>query len=552
MRRFGTSHAGLTLVLLAALAAGVAWAGIDDAYRHYRKSESKLERNELDEALELVERAIKAHPESGVFQMGIQPRDYFPYYLRGMIRLRMGEADLALEDFLDEQSRGAIEPSSPLNAALSSRIDEARALDNERPEVRITSTEIREFEFVNRHGAEIEEAELLISGTAEDTRSGIRSISVAGREVALTARDGVHHFNETIRVDARSTELPVIVQDAADNVTTFDHPIELPALSLGEQAERIHAVIVGVNEYDRGHLDENGDCTEELRSSCDGRFTCHALSDLSYSVADAQRVAELLYRRGVPERNVTLLVSGGGTNDATRENVEAAIARAREADGDKVLFFFSGHGMLSRDQDNLMILENTRTWECADRTDDEEEPQADDPVRRASPLEETAISVASVARQLKESRSPERYIILDACRTPVTATKSVGTKEIPGFSAEGIKGIRLVLEEVEEDRGRDPIIFYSTLERKVSVEWNTKGSGYFTWFLIQGLRRNLALDELKRFVQAGVKQQTQEDLCGRAQDPELCAYLQAPYLQLPPELEQNYDLQAQTYILGGK
>lgn len=535
--------------LAALLICCVAWfgnpalGGIDDAYQHYRKAESKLDHGELLAALALVNQAIEAHPDSGVIQMGIQPRNYFPYLLRGTIHLRMADADAALEDFLEEQRQGAIEQVASLNSTLGNRIDEARALDNERPEVRITQAEIREFEFVDRDGVQVEEVELLVTGTARDARSGIRSISIAGREVALTARDGVHDFNAAIRVDADATELPVIVRDAAGNVTTFEHPIGLPPLSLGDRAGGIHAVIVGVNEYDKSYRDERGECREALRDSCGGRFACHALSDLNYSVSDAERLAELLRRRGVPPENIALLVSGNGKHDATRKNVAAAIARAQEVAGDKLLFFFSGHGMLSRDQDNLMILEDTQAWECDDGNAD---------TRAPTMLQETSLSVASVARRFKESASPERFIILDACRTPVTATKSVGTNNAPGFSAEGIKGIRLVLDEVEEDRGIDPIIFYSTLERKVSVEWNTKGSGYFTWFLIQGLRRGLPLDELKRFVQAGVKQQTLTDFCDQAQDPSSCEYLQAPYLQLPPELEQNYDRQARTYILGGE
>jgi hypothetical protein len=187
-----------------------------------------------------------------------------------------------------------------------------------------------------------------------------------------------------------------------------------------------------------------------------------------------------------------------------------------------------------------MLLSDTRGWECGAPLGGE-----------STAIEQTALGVTEVARALMQSPIKQRYIILDACRSPRLATKGTDSRQSsPGFSLAGTKGLGLVTVTEPADRGFEPIVFYSTLEKKVSIEWNRNQSGYFTYFLLQGLRRDLPLDALKTYVQQNVKEQTMQDLCSADPAGTSCPYVQAPYLQLPDALENDYALQSRTFILG--
>ena len=397
-----------------------------------------------------------------------------------------------------------------------------------------------DFETVDANGSEIEQVRIRLNGSAIDLGSGISSMKVAGHEATLIPGDGTYEFAAEVTVPSSVAALDIVAIDAAGNTVELEHEVAIPPLHLGATADQIHAVLIGVNAYDQSYRSNDGNCASDLRAACDdGRsFACYNLPDLSFAANDAQRFGDLLRRRGVPEANIHLLTSDGSRMGATTANVREALAQLEQSDAATTIFYFSGHGVSSRRQENLMLMSDTLGYECSGTED------------QTTDLETSAIGVNEVAQAMMRSSAEERYIILDACRSPRLVTKGSGSVEpSAGFSAAGIKGIGGLAPADPETTGWEPIVFYSTLEKKVSIEWNKKSSGYFTYFLLQGLRRDLPLDELKRYVQGRVKEQTMEDLCSTGQVD--CPYLQAPYLQLPKALEQDYEMQSRIFILGG-
>jgi uncharacterized caspase-like protein len=94
----------------------------------------------------------------------------------------------------------------------------------------------------------------------------------------------------------------------------------------------LHILAIGVNEY------------KGLGTAC-GSAGC----DLTYSVADARKLAEAIEKRLAPSHNRVvkrLLVNGGDAKDApTASNIIDAVELLRQADEtDTVVLFIAGHG----------------------------------------------------------------------------------------------------------------------------------------------------------------------------------------------------------------
>ena len=85
-----------------------------------------------------------------------------------------------------------------------------------------------------------------------------------------------------------------------------------------------------------------------------------------------------------------------------------------------------------------------------------------------------------------------------------------------------------------------PILFASVLAVYAGTDWVLHESGLLAVTVMGMTMANArlpSLDELKRYVQAEVKRQTRADFCSEDRPDNACAYLQAPYLQLPKALE---------------
>lgn len=513
------------------------------ALQHYHNAELSFQQSRYDEALLFAEHALEEEPQPSIRREGMFRRYYFPYLLRGRIRLRLRQPEQALVDFNRELEEGIIKGSPEHLRLLTESMQEARNLDVQPPAIAVTTVEVLETSFEELAQAE-ELASVRVEGTILES-GGLDQVIVGSTQAKFSkskTQDNVYAFEASIVVDPE-VPIAIVAEDKAGQRAEGKAQVPLPPLHLGDAAKGIYAVIVGVDAYAAEFRLDGGSCLPSLKERCadPSRFACYNLPNLSAAANDAENVSRMLLRRGVPPDHIRLLVSRVGARNATVAQALDALAWLSHAPSTKAIFYFSGHGVLSRRHKNLMLMADTLGYECTDL-----------PETQQTELERTSLSVSEVFRFLEESPAPERYVILDACRSPRRgSTRSAAGDEVqptPGFSIRGTN--RGVIPEdlaAGNQQRLPPVVFYATFEERVSVEWSQKGAGYFTWYLLQGLRRDLPLSEFGRFVQENVRRRTQEDLCGAGD--EACPYVQRPYIELPKELAEDYELQARTFIL---
>jgi hypothetical protein len=529
------------MVVLAALsilwtAAPPAFAGLAEALRLYEKAEKKLEAGDYQEALELAQSALAEHTESTETRVGMFARSYYPHFMLARIQDKLGDADAAQAECKAELEAGVIQKNRGEHRSLNRLLSALEQVDPEPPRIETLTASVVETEFVTEGRKTFERALIELQGTVFD-KGGIRSITADGQRIQFKATNAGYAFGDRVQVDASDGSFELVVEDTTDRITTRTIEIDLPPLDLGPAAGSIHALLVGVDRYDGSGWSENGVCLPELQQRCadQAQFACYPVADLGAAANDADHFANLLKRRGVPERNIELLTSRKGNVEATRGAVMNALANFREIDGGTIIFFFAGHGVNSARGKNLLLLSDTRGWECGDGP----APEKDD-------LEATSISVQEIEQALMANNASERYAILDACRSMNTPGTRGIEQRLPGFD---VRGVAIVAgDEQPESGSSEPVVIYATQERKVSVEWQKRGSGYFTWFLLQALRRDFDLDELSRYVQDSVREQTAADLCP-AEAQEECLGIQVPVIDWPKELSEDFRLRRKTQIL---
>ena len=489
----------------------------------YKRAESRIKQQRFDDAREILDRATSKYPESGVFVSGVLTEPYYPHYLLGLINLELERYDDAINEFLIEERQGQVQHDAEIYETLTLRLARARQTDNQPPVIKLAQSEI--IETVFEAGAEV--ADVRFHGVIVDP-GGVASLTIDSREINFRQSPDGFTFDETLTMNPLPTVVPIVVSDVMGNRSQQEIEITLPPLDLGAAASDIHAVLVGVDRY--ASSSDGADCANVKHSCRDqSTFTCYNLPDLRAAANDAQRFNEFLLKRGVPSENIQLLLSNDAGMNATTENVHQAIENLKNRSGGKAIFYFAGHGVNSRRHKNLMLMSDTNNWECGDADPEE-----------ATPLEATSLGVDAVEIALMQGNFDERYVILDACRTPrMAGTRGVETSESPdGFSS---RGIDVIPDEIRAtSTGEEPVVFYATFDRSVSVEWNQKKAGYFTWYLLQGLRRNLSLWDLKSFVQERVQEKTFADH----------GLTQKPHVALPDQLENDYELQKRTFLLG--
>ncbi|MCP3980196.1 MAG: caspase family protein [bacterium] len=496
----------------------------------HKKAQNRVNQQSYLQARDLLEKALRKNPDSGVFESGVLTEPYYPHYLLGLIQMESEEFEDAIREFELEESQGQIQHDPDLYESLTLRLARAKRTDNQPPVIRSARAEVLETVLE----ADRETAEVRFHGTVIDP-GGVASLTVDGREVNFKPGPNGYDFDQVMTLDPIPEYVTVTVADVAGNDSRSIVDVDLPPLELGDAVKGVHAVIVGVNTYDNATVvgEEargSASCPSEANTCADpAEFKCYDLLNLRAAAKDAERVYEFMLRRGVPEENLTLLISGDEHADATIERVRQALADLSQQSGDSAMFYFAGHGVNSKRQKNLMLVQDTSLWECGDL-----------PEGAATSIERSSIGVDEVEQALMEADFEQRYIVLDACRTPrLASTRSLGGKEEAGFSS---RGMHLVHdhEHPEDDSELTPIVFYATFDKSVSVEWNLKQAGYFTWYLLQGMRRDMSLWELKTFVQESVQTATRTNH----------GLTQKPHVALPERLENDYALQKKMFILG--
>jgi tetratricopeptide (TPR) repeat protein len=318
----------------------------------YKRAEALIRRQKFEQAQALITKALIKSPDSGVFNSGVLTEPYYPHYLLGVIHIELEEYDKAILEFQEEERQGQIQLDTGLYETLTLQLAKARQTDNQAPVIKLTSAEPVETVF----DGDREIADVRFTGVVVDD-GGVASLTIHEEEINFKQTDDGFRFDETLRLDPVVSEVQVVATDVSGNRSQQAVAIDLPPLSLGSAAEGVHAILVGVDRYERHAGTRAGDCPQDANTCGDpSSFVCYNLANLSAAANDAQRFHDFLIRRGVPPENIQLLLSREGQMDATRENVLAALERLRERRGDKIIFFFAGHGVNSRRHKNLMLL----------------------------------------------------------------------------------------------------------------------------------------------------------------------------------------------------
>jgi Uncharacterized protein containing caspase domain len=474
----------------------------------YDSLKTAVEKNHADDALSIVNDLLAAgHDEESQAKhvTGMRYGEYYVYYYQALALLRTGSIDAARQ--------AAMKTGHPLRDDLLARLQPPRMVLND--------PKLIETQFETVGGKTVERAVVHVSGVVFDN-NGLESIKARSvlSDTASFEFDGKgFKFEDDVTLDASMGQFELIATDTTGLSTPASVKIPLSPLKLGDSAARIQAVLIGIDVYDTTTWwsTEVSDCRPELRQRCPGDFKCYPIPELGAAENDANRFAELLRLRGVPEHNIHLLSTKVGAVAPTKPNIEQAIKAALAAKGETVIFFFAGHGAYAGGE-NLLLPSDTQGWECKGRRD-----------ALKKDLLGSTIRVSDVRDMLRGSAFTERYLLLDACRTPPQSrTIGEGSQALPAFRGVGFE------KPEDKQREREPVTIYATQDNEVSVEWTEKHSGYFTWFLLQALRRDMSLRELEVYVQEEVRKRT---------FPE-----QVPVFDWPKEYE-DVQHRSETYIM---
>lgn len=225
----------------------------------------------------------------------------------------------------------------------------------------------------------------------------------------------------------------------------------LLASSLEASTPRRWAVVIGLDTYENA-----------------------GVSPLKYAVADARALADTLRASaGFAPRDVFELTSDKSGDEApTRTNIAFRFDYlAREIQpGDELLVFFSGHGLEIGGQTFLLTREA-------------------DP-RSLRTLQQSALHARDLVSWLQATRAAKVLLVVDACRNDPSASRSLGDNPLSETLARDLDVVEV------PDASSAPLASVATLfacsAGQRSYEWNDQGHGFFTYFLVEGLRGQAA------------------------------------------------------------
>lgn len=247
-----------------------------------------------------------------------------------------------------------------------------------------------------------------------------------------------------------------------------------------EDPPRQYAVVVGINDYDSPQV-----------------------NPLRYAVADAKALAATL--RDLGYKVFSLTSDRDGEEAPTRTNIIFRLGWMRDhlRPQDSLIFFFSGHGM-EEDHETFLLTRES------------------DP-RSLDTLKASACPPDRVKEILDKVKANRILVVYDACRSNPKADKGGSDNRMSEhLSRDLVLGPRGAAHApVVEEPMRATLFACSEGQR--SYEWADKKHGYFTYFLIQGLRGKagangkVTLDKLERWVREKVNEATVD--AGQEQKP---------------------------------
>lgn len=276
-------------------------------------------------------------------------------------------------------------------------------------------------------------------------------------------------------------------------------PEEKPASKLKPWKTRKRiALLVGINKY-------------------------KSTTDLKYAVSDSQRMANLLSKIGYKKENIYVLNDEEGKDDEsklpTKANVEKWVKKLSAAqDLDTFLFYFSGHGFMSKDQNTLAFSDTKITFSKDGET-----------------KHENTLEISEITQMISSSQV-NKLILIDAYRSPLPKRaakpkkkkdsgkkKSVSpigksTKETAKTNQTKPKVNEFILSSHDEDVPSSLLEFspgvyalIGTAPNKYSIEDNFYKGGVFTHFLLKGLAGGVLDSVPEEYVTYGALKEYIED-----------------------------------------
>ena len=239
------------------------------------------------------------------------------------------------------------------------------------------------------------------------------------------------------------------------------------------------AVVVGVNEYQRS-----------------------GVSDLKFAVSDAKMFAQALTDQvGVPKEQIFLYTTEttdpGEMPRLTNLVFRLEWLKGRVKPEDTVFFYFAGHGV-ETEGETFLLMDN-----------------ADN--RSKATLTMSTLNATLLFDLLQECNAKDTLVVLDACRNDPTAGR--GDQDNPMTDAMSRGLVFKPIGTASKQRNLATLFACNVGER--SYEWPEKGHGYFTYFLVEGLKSGgkVTLGALSNFVRNKVSQASAE--AGDNQQPTL-------------------------------
>lgn len=253
----------------------------------------------------------------------------------------------------------------------------------------------------------------------------------------------------------------------------------LTSLAMAAPDGKKWAVVVGVDEYQRS-----------------------GVSDLKYAVSDANLFADaLVHNVGVPKNQLFLYTTeakaAGEMPRLTNLVYRLEWLKERVKPEDTVFFYFAGHGVESEGETFLLM----------DNADN----------RSKSTLTVSTLNASLLFDLLEECKAKDTLVVLDACRNDPAAGRGSEDNPLTESLARG-----LVFKAATADaRTRNLATLFACNVGERSYEWPEKGHGFFTYYLVDGLKNHgkVTLGALSSYVREQVAQAS--SAAGDKQQPTL-------------------------------
>ncbi len=228
--------------------------------------------------------------------------------------------------------------------------------------------------------------------------------------------------------------------------------LALTAAVSAETAGRKWAIVIGINRYQNP-----------------------GITPLRFAEADARKLAEALVSHGgfQPKDVFVLTTDRTGYELPTRTNVAFRFDFLIKNMGpnDTLLVYFSGHGVEVEGQSFLLTAE------------------ADS--RSLLTLQQSALNASDLFRWLGATRAARTLLVVDACRNDPMAGKGEADNQLSDQMARDLT----LVPRTAEPRAEVPpasATFFACSAGQRSFEWSEQGHGFFTYYLVEGLKGQAA------------------------------------------------------------